>query len=164
MNQKEDKNAFIKNELLKHVDGNMAFLPLSNMLAKIPFKEVGIRPHNLPYSFYELFYHIVFAQEDILNFISTKAYNTPKWPKDYWPTSRQPENEKAWEALKDDYNKNYKKIHHILTEENQTLNQAVKHASDDSQTLLREVLLIINHTAYHTGQLLIVLRLLDLHP
>ena len=29
----------------------------------------------------------------------------------------------------------------------------------DEQTLLREVMLVIEHTAYHTGQMLVLLRL-----
>jgi len=36
--------------------------------------------------------------------------------------------------------------------------------TETKNTLLREVLLVIEHNAYHTGQLLIVLRSLGLYP
>lgn len=38
------------------------------MLEKIGSEKLGVRPQNLPCSFYELFYHIRFAQKDILDY------------------------------------------------------------------------------------------------
>ena len=62
------ENRQIKAQLIKHLEGGEAFMPLKELLNEIPFEKLGERPGNLPYSFFELFYHIWFAQKDILDY------------------------------------------------------------------------------------------------
>lgn len=154
---------FVKTELLKHLNGNMAFLPIPDMLEKIPFEKLGEQPYALPYSFYELFYHICYAQREIMNFMMADSYETPNWPDAYWPEKQAPEQEKDWEDLKATYFQDCQNLKLFLEEDSIVLSAPVKHSTKDDQNALREFLLILNHTAYHTGQLLIVLRLLGLH-
>ena len=49
----------LKEQLLKHLKGGEAFMPVSELLEKISFKKSGKRPVGLPYSFYEIFYHFI---------------------------------------------------------------------------------------------------------
>lgn len=156
-------NNGIASELARHLDGGMAFTPVKNILHKIPFDKLGIRPKGLPYSFYEVFYHIVYAQKDILDFTTADSYQLPDWPKDYWPKEKQPKDKPSWDALKQSYLTDCESLKMYLTKKGNSLINPVKHASDKEQTLLRETLLVLNHTAYHTAQLLIILRLLDLY-
>jgi len=151
----------MKKQLIKHIKGGEAFYPIDKMLGEIPYSKVGIRPSGLPYSFYELFYHIVFAQKDIIDFCIAGDYTKVDWPDGYWPKEQSPSNETEWQKLKNDYFKDQETFLVYVENEDTDLSQVVRHG--DSQTVLREILLIIEHTAYHTGQMLIVLRLLDLH-
>lgn len=48
----------MKEQLVKHLNGGEAFMSVDEMLKEIPFSETGVRPKDLPYSFYELFYHM----------------------------------------------------------------------------------------------------------
>lgn len=152
----------IKNQLIKHLDGGEAFMPVSEMLDKIPFDSINIRPAGLPYSFYQLFYHIVYTQKDIVKFVCSEDYIKPKWPDYYWPKDRNCKNSKIWENLKAEYFTDKERLKNFTLEDVQSLGKVVKNGKDD-QTLIREILLVIEHTAYHTGQLLVVLRLLNLH-
>lgn len=154
---------FFKQELVKHHREGMAFLPLSEMLKEINFDQVGIRPEGLPYSFYELFYHVFYAQRDILDFIVEDTYKERNWPEDYWPEEQQPESPAAWEDLKKEYADDTSKLTEYLLDSTVDLSRPVKNATEDDQTLFREILLILRHTAYHTGQMLLILRLLGLH-
>lgn len=94
-----DAHLPIKKGLVKHLKGGEAYLPLEKLLDEIPFSQLEKRPAGLPYSFYELFYHIRYAQKDILDYCSQIDYQAPKWPLDYWPNSRHPESEASWQEL-----------------------------------------------------------------
>lgn len=154
-----DEMRQIKAQLIKHLEGGEAFLPVRDMLKEIPFEKLGEKPGNLPYSFYELFYHIWFAQKDILEYCKAEDYTSHQWPEDYWPEISKPDTEAEWKELQEAFFENRKEL--ILHLEGSDLLQPVRPGTDHS--LLREILLVIEHNAYHTGQLLVVLRELGLH-
>lgn len=147
--------------LVKHLEGGQAFSTISEFLEEIKFESLGERPHGLPYSFYELFYHIRFAQKDILDYCTAHSYTSHDWPEDYWPSKQKPDTAEEWESLKDSFFKERKQLANFIMDEQNELLLPVKHS--DSHTLIRELMLVIEHNAYHMGQLAIVLRLLGLH-
>lgn len=148
--------SIIKDQILKHLEGGEAFMPLHEVLEKFSFEYLGVRMAGLPYSPYEMFYHIVFTQKDILDFCTSDEYKTRKWPDDYWPDQLAPKDEKEWEELRKTYFDDRDKL--IAFAQNSDLSKVVKHG--DHQTLIRELLLVIEHTAYHTGQLVVLARLI----
>ncbi|MFO8147984.1 MAG: DinB family protein [Bacteroidota bacterium] len=151
----------IRKQLSKHLKGGAAFVPVEEMLKMITFDSLGERPGKLPYSFYELFYHIRFAQKDILDYCSAEKYESHNWPDDYWPKEKAPESQTDWEQLKTDYFKERQQLaDFLLNPKNDLLNPVRK---GTKHSLLREILLVIEHTAYHNGQLLIILRQLGLY-
>lgn len=152
----------IKERLSKHLYGGEAFMPLIDMLKIISFEDVNTRPSNLPYSFYELFYHVVFAQKDIVKFTCSDDYTEPKWPDYYWPKEKICRSEEEWINLKAEFLTDRERLKNFMIDDKNSLTDIVKNGKDE-QTLLREILLVIEHTAYHTGQMMIILRLLNLH-
>ncbi len=155
------ETAKIREQLVKHVKGGEAFMPLEEMLKEVTFEKLGMRPGNLPYSFYELFYHIRFAQKDILEYCTEEDYSSYNWPDDYWPKNQSPQSKNEWEELQQSYLKERTAFCDFVLDEKNELMKPVRPNTDNS--LFREVLLVLEHTSYHTGQLLIVLRELGLH-
>lgn len=155
-----EKERQLREQLVKHLKGGEAFMPLEEFIEDIPFEKLGIRPNGLPYSFYEIFYHIVFTQKDILEFSVSGSYKTSTWPDDYWPSEQAPKGEEDWKKLKQDYFEDRRHLSDFILDVKNSLSEPVKNA--DHQTLLREIILVVEHTAYHTGQLMIILRLLGL--
>lgn len=151
----------IRKQLSKHLEGGSAFMPVEEMLEKIKFDSLGERPGKLPYSFYELFYHIRLAQKDILEYCSTENYEPHAWPEAYWPEQQAPASLDDWERLKTDYLEERTQLCGFLLNPEHDLLAPVRTGTNHS--LLREILLVIEHTAYHNGQLLIVLRQLGLY-
>lgn len=151
----------IKEQLVHHLKGGEAFLPIEEFLKKIPFSDLGKRPAGLPYSFYEIFTHIKFTQTDILDYCKQKNYSPATWPDAYWPKEKAPENEAAWEKVKEDYFSERKELEQLILSSEIELSDPVP--SSEKHSYLREVLLVIEHTSYHSGQLLILLRHLGLH-
>ncbi len=156
----EERN--IRERLVKHLDGGEAFMPVTQMLKLISFEDINTRPSNLPYSFYELFFHVVFTQKDIVKFSCSDDYTKPKWPEYYWPREKVCKSKEDWKSLKAEYTADRERLKDFLLDDSNNLTEAVKNGKDE-QTLLREALLVIEHTAYHTGQMMVVLRLLNLH-
>ena len=152
----------LRERLSKHLNGGEAFMTITDMLGKISFEDINKRPVNLPYSFYELFFHTVFTQKDIVKFTCSDDYTEPKWPEYYWPREKQCRTVEDWESLISEYKTDRERLRKFLLDDINKLTEPVKNGEGE-QTLLREVLLVIEHSAYHTGQLMIVLRLLNLH-
>ena len=155
------ENELLKEQLKNHLFGGQAFLPVDEMLKKISFDQISIRPQELPYSFYEIFYHIWFTQRDILKYCTEADYKAPQWPDDYWPHKIGAANKPEWRALKNAFFEDRDILaQFILSTETDMLKAVPSHKE---HSILREVLLVIEHTAYHSGQLLIILRHLGLH-
>ena len=152
----------IKDQLIEHLRGGSAFMPVEELLKFISSEALCRRPKDLPYSFYEIFYHMRFAQKDILDYIKDEDYTTHIWPQDYWPKNNMINSLEEWELLKSHFFKEQQEIIGFLQDAKNNLLKPVN--AETENTLLREVLLVIEHNAYHTGQLLIVLRSLGLYP
>lgn len=150
-----------REQLVKHLEGGLAYASIDSFLDSIPFEMLGKRPKGLPYSFYEVFYHIVFAQKDILDYTTSGNYKAHNWPDDYWPDLQEPETEDDWEDLKEAFFEDRRLFRDFILDLQNDLNAPVKNSEEHS--LLRELMLIVEHNAYHTGQLLLIQRLLGVY-
>ena len=150
-----------RNQIVKHLEGGMAYTSIESFVDAIPFEKIGVRPSGLPYSFFEVFFHIAFAQKDILEYSISGDYKTRNWPDDYWPAAPGPNNPEEWEDLKADYFEDRRQFRKYILDTNNDLNEPVKNS--EKHSLLREIFLVVEHTAYHTGQLLIIQRLLGVY-
>ncbi|NJY63989.1 DinB family protein [Salinimicrobium sp. CDJ15-81-2] len=150
-----------REQLKKHLFGGEAFMTIEELLKKIPFEQIHLRPKGLPYSFYELFYHIFFTQRDILHYCLKQDYQAPVWPNDYWPKQQAPGREESWRELQENFFEDREALGRIIVSHEKNLGAQVPSGKDHS--IFRELLLVIEHTAYHTGQLVIILRQLGLH-
>lgn len=114
---------------------------------------------HVPYTIWQLVEHIRITQQDIMDFSENKNYQPLKWPEGYWPTEPAPANEQEWEAALQGIRKSLADFTVLLTNEQQDLLKPFSHG--DGQNLLREAILIIDHLSYHTGQIVLIRRLLD---
>ncbi len=147
-----------REQLVQQLEGGQAYLKIEELLEEIEFEDLGKRPAGLPYSFYEQFSHIRVAQYDILDFTRNSDYEQMVWPDEYWPLTAEPESEEEWEQLKKSFFKERDEVMNLILDHANGLNKPLEHG--DGETLLREALLVLQHNAYHTGQLAIIYRLL----
>jgi uncharacterized damage-inducible protein DinB len=102
--------------------------------------------------------HIRLAQRDILDFSVAAHYDEKEWPTDYWPPSPEPPAPEAWERSIAEVCADRAKLQTLARDARVDLLAVTPHGTD--QTYLRELLLVLDHTAYHVGQLVIVRKLL----
>jgi uncharacterized damage-inducible protein DinB len=120
----------------------------------------GVRVVGFPHSAWELLEHMRITQHDILDFCVNPDYREMKWPDDYWPSSPEPPSAGAWDASVRAYKQDRKALQKLAADTSVELEARIPHG--DGQTYLRELVLVIDHTAYHVGQLVLVRRLLGL--
>ena len=141
------------------LDWEQAHASLDNAVKGLAPELRGRRPPGIPYSVWELLEHIRLAQHDLLEFCVNPEYvETLEWPKDYWPSTLAPPNEKAW-------NESLRAIHHdseafakFTADEDRDLTAKIPRGT--GQTYLRTILVAVDHAAYHVGQIVLVRRLL----
>jgi uncharacterized damage-inducible protein DinB len=127
----------------------------------VPADLRGTRPEGLPYSAWELLEHLRIAQRDILDFSADPNYKEDKtWPGDYWPPSPAPPSDAAWEESIREFIADRKAMQKLAADTSVDLDAKIRHGS--GQTRLRELVLTIDHNAYHIGQLVLVRRLLGI--
>ena len=124
----------------------------------IPADMRGRQPANLPYSAWQLLEHLRITQRDILDFCVDSNYQEMKWPDDYWPSSAAPLSGDAWEESVRAFKADREALQKLAADTSLDLEVRIPHGS--GQTYLRELVLVIDHTAYHVGQLVLVRRLL----
>jgi hypothetical protein len=124
----------------------------------IPQKHLGAIPDGLPYSLWQLIEHIRITQWDILEFSRNPQHESPAWPDGYWPKEKSPAHAGDLKKSIDQTLADRKTFISLLHNAGDDLHTPFKHG--DGQTLLREALLIIDHTAYHTGEIIVLRRLL----
>jgi len=145
--------------LIKHILGGNAFKKIEDILEEMPYSKIGVIPEGLPYSFWQVFEHIKIAQKDILEFSVNPDYKAIKWPDDYWPQASAPDSMEDWEKTKLEFCKDREAMTSLLESHADELLKPFPHG--EGQNLFREALLIMEHNAYHIGQLVVISRMLQ---
>jgi uncharacterized damage-inducible protein DinB len=118
----------------------------------------GKRPAGLVHSVWELVEHIRLTQKDLLDFCVDPNYHEPKWPDDYWPSSPTPPNDRAWTDSLAAIRRDAEAFAEFARNDPRDLTLPIPHGT--GQTYLRTVLVAVDHTSYHVGQILDARRIL----
>jgi hypothetical protein len=136
------------------VDWREAHATFDDAVAGLAAELRGRRPEHYPHSAWQLVEHIRLAQADLIAFMQNASYAAPKWPDDYWPSDPAPPTAAAWDESIAAVQRDREELKAIATRP--ALDLAAKIPSGDGQTYLRTILVAIDHTAYHVGQLIAV--------
>jgi DinB superfamily len=168
----------IINELIDLLNGGNAHASFDEAIKDISFDLLGSVPHGLPYSLWQLVEHIRIAQWDIVEFSRNPHHKSPKWPDEYWPKEKAPVDAKAWKKSLVRISSDREAFIGLLQKAGSSGAKSPGPESPDTgsndaagdlftpfphgdgQTLLREALLIADHTSYHTGEIILLRRLL----
>jgi hypothetical protein len=152
----------LRKQLIEMLRGGHAHATFEAAVKDFPVEKAGTRPQGLPYSAWELLEHLRIAQEDILRFSQTADHASPKWPEGYWPANPAPASPGEWQKSVRAFEKDLAEFQALVEDPGQDLYRAFPWG--DGQTLLREAMLIVDHNAYHIGQLVLVRRLVGAWP
>jgi hypothetical protein len=139
-------------------DWEQAHASLDSSLEGLAPADRGKRPDNHPHSCWELVEHIRRAQWDLLDFCRNPDYKEQKWPDDYWPDSPVPKDDAEWDASVEAIRRDGEEFAEFTRTFDKDLAEKIPHGN--GQTYLRTILVSIDHTSYHVGQILSVRRMI----
>jgi hypothetical protein len=157
-----DPHKSLREHLLNLLTGGGAHLSFDQAIAGIPAELRGKTVAPAPHSPWRLLEHMRIGQWDILEFSRNSKHVSPPWPAGYWPEGDAPPDEQAWDRSVERFRADLEAMKALVADPATDLFARIPHG--DGQTVLREVLLVADHNAYHLGQLVVVRRLLGCWP
>ena len=155
-------DAALRKHLLWLLGSGDAHLDFDAVVADFPARLRGAKPVRLPHTPWQLLEHLRIAQRDILEFSRNPRHVSPEFPAGYWPAGAAPPEERAWENSVKAFRADLKAMKNLVADPPTGLFARIPHGQ--GQTILREVLLVVDHNAYHLGQLVMIRRLLGAWP
>lgn len=144
----------LRDQLVEFFDKGYAHIELFSAIKDFPSEHYGSKPNGAPHTAWQLLEHIRIALNDLLLFSTDSDYSAPKWPDDYWPEDEAPPGAEAWKQSVQALRADIEAFKKLIRNPESNLYSRVPWG--DGQTLLREVLLAIDHTSYHLGQLVML--------
>jgi hypothetical protein len=151
-------DSFVRDLLARALEWEDAHAGFEAAVKDLPEELRGRQAAGLPHSPWQLVEHLRLTQRDILEFCVNADYDEPKWPDDYWPRSAAPPDRTAWDESVRGYLDDRAALQQLARDASIDLAARIPHGS--GQTYGRELVLVIDHTAYHVGQLILVRRAL----
>jgi len=148
----------IRKQLLASLQGRNAHLSFEQTIVDFPDDYYNKKISGIQYSCWDLLEHLRIAQWDILYFIMNPKYETKSWPDDYWPKDKG--NAEKWKNSAKNFLNDRKDLEVMLEDYAIDLFSPIPHAPD--YTIFREIVIVIDHNSYHTGQLLSLRRALGI--
>ena len=151
----------IRDHLVRALDWEEARVGFDKAVDGIPPDKRGARAAGFEHTLWQLVEHMRLAQEDILDFCVDARYeHSKKWPDDYWPKEAAPASDVTW----DDSIASYKKSLEAMKQLARAVDDltATVPTGKAKHTYLREILLVIDHNAYHIGQVIDLRRALGI--
>ncbi len=149
----------VRQQLLFLLQGGGAHMPLEKAVADFPPALMNSRPPHVSYSFWQLLEHIRIAQWDILDFIRNPHYQELSWPEGYWPAPDAVADAEAWQTTLRQIGDDTQALIAIVQDPATDLYADLPHAA--GYTILREILLVADHNAYHVGEFAILRQIMN---
>lgn len=159
MKKLKSEDDLLREQLVDLVIRGNAHASFQEATKNISKENIGIRPFGLPYSIWMLVEHIRAVQADILNFSRNPAYKSPSWPDDFWPKEEAPPHIEMWEKSLKRYRHDRDVFIALIQNPDNDLYKPFPYG--EGQNLLREALLIADHTSYHIGEIIVLRRLIN---
>ncbi len=153
-----DASKALREHLLYLLEGRGAHVDFEKAIGRLPAKLRGAKPKGAPHTPWQLLEHMRIAQWDILEFSQNSDHVSPDWPAGDWPKTEAPPSNAAWEKSVKQFRADLEAIKALVKDPATRLVARIPHG--EGQTILREVLLVADHNAYHLGQLVMTRRML----
>jgi hypothetical protein len=152
----------IRKELLALLEEGNAHMSFDEALADFPIDYINRRAPNTPYTFWHFVEHLRIAQWDILEFIRNPGHVSPEYPQGYRPHPEEKTDEAGWHRSCVDFRSDLKALQQMVRDEKVDLVAPIPHAR--SYNILRELLTVADHNAYHIGEIAIMRQVMDIWP
>jgi len=157
-----NKDEIVREQLLSLLQGGNAHMSFDQAVADFPLDEVNTHPPNVPYTPWRLLEHMRIAQWDILEFIRNPNHVSPEWPEGYWPAPDEQADESQWKETINRFQADLQALQEIVKDPDTDLYAPLPHG--EKYNILREILIVADHNAYHIGEFALLRQVMDTWP
>ena len=157
MNQDQDLRKQLVNMLIKR----QAHMIFEDAVADFPETHINTRPPQVEYSFWHLLENLRICQYDILDYMRNPEYQALSFPDDLWPAKETDTDLAGWQQTIDQFLADRQTLVNIINDPNIDLYAPIPHGWD-GHNILREILVVADHNAYHLGELGVLRQMMNL--
>lgn len=157
-----ENEEILRKHLLNLLRGGNAHMPYEAAVADFPVEAMNTLPPNVSYTPWHLLEHLRLTQSDILDFIRNPNYVWRKWPDEYWPAKDARGDEALWQKSVSQFKADSKSLQDLVEDPATQLTVDLAHAP--GYTVLREILTVTDHNAYHIGEFAIQRQVMGTWP
>lgn len=157
MNPDQELRKQLVNMLIKR----QAHMIFEDAIADFPKEHINTIPPELDYSFWHLLEHLRICQYDILDYIRNPEYKMLSFPDGYWPDKSTKTDLAGWQNTIDQFVADRQALVDIVYDPDTDLYVPIPHGWD-GHNVLREILVVADHNAYHIGEFGILRHMLKL--
>ena len=163
MTMEQNNKKIVTNILKQFLTTYMSHFDFEEAVKDFPIDSINQIPENSPFSFWELLEHIRRMLNEIQDYIINQNYKYIPSPTLYWPEkSADPISTEAWENTIEGIRETIAKTVGLLDDPSEDIFSELKYQKGSGHTLLRQVLMVIDHNSYHIGQFILMRKLLNI--
>jgi hypothetical protein len=152
----------LRDQIVRLLHGGMAHMTFDEAIADFPLDRINERPPNVPYTPWHLLEHVRIAQWDILDFMVNPDYQELPWPQEHWPAPDAVTDAEGWGRTIAAFRADFAAVCAIATDPQTDLTARIPWG--DGQIILRELLLVADHNAFHLGEFAILRQVMGTWP
>ncbi len=152
-------DAIVRDQLVQRLRGRGAHMPFEEAIKDFPMERINDRFPNGTYSAWSLVEHLRRTQADMLSNITNPEYVHGNWPDDYWPEEGEIASPEDWTDSVNGFFSDLDAFIAIVEDEPTDLYGPMPWAPEHN--IMRGVLIICDHNAYHIGELAIIRQVME---
>jgi hypothetical protein len=141
----------IRAQLVNMLTVGQAHMTFEDAIRSFPPDEINARAANVEYTFWHLLEHLRLCQIDILDYIRNPNYQEPHFPDDLWPARDAVTDEAGWQKTIQQFLEDRAALVAVINDPKTDLYSQIPHGYE-GHTILREILVVADHNAYHIGE------------
>jgi len=142
----------IRQQLVNLLTKRQAHMLFNDAVKDFPEAHINTQISDADYTFWHLIEHIRLTQFDILDYIRNPEYAARQWPRDYWPAPDATTDTAGWSQTVQQFNADLQALLDIINDPANDLFAQIPHAQP-GHNILREIIIVGQHNAYHVGEL-----------
>lgn len=157
-----DPDRILRNELLALLRHGNAHMTFEEVVDDFPLSRINDRAPDMPYTPWHILEHMRIAQRDIVLFVGDPDYESPPWPQGFFPSPDENTDAGGWKRSIRDFLADRSIMENMVEDRDTELLAPLPHAPE--YNYFRQVLLVADHNAYHTGELAFMRQVMKAWP
>ena len=138
-------------DLLLKGNAHMSF---AEAVKDFPPAKINAKFPGGDYSAWGLLEHMRITQNDILDFMTNPKYQDKSWPRAYWPYPKTVAASPDWQLTIESFHKDRQALVDLINDQKNNLFVRIPHGT--GQNILKEIMVVADHNAYHIGEFAII--------